>query len=103
MHNLTGANLKRTLMLSIFVVFGFAGATTLFAQAPADGVVSAEKIRENAATVPEDVRNRMTNDCNAKFTQSRQAQNAKRMFMTDCMAETMKASRQSGEVAPAAK
>jgi hypothetical protein len=90
-------------MLSMVFVLGCTSAANLFAQAPAGGATSAEQMRENAATIPEDVRNRMTNECNSKFAHSGQQPNVKRGFMTDCMAEAIKNSRQSGETAPPAK
>ena len=59
-------------------------------------------MREKAAPVTDDIRNRMTDACHSKFMHSGQPQNSKRMLMGDCMAEAMKATSQPADsTAPA--
>ena len=90
-------------MLSIVFVLAFTAAADSFAQIPAGAAPTPEQIRENAATIPEETRNRMTNECNSKFIRSGQPATSRKGFLQDCMSESIKNSRTSGEVAPTAK
>lgn len=90
-------------MLSVLLVIGGAFAENVLSQGTSPGVTTAEQLRENAVTIPEETRNRMTNDCNGKFIRSGQPATSRKGYMSDCMSESIKSSRQAGDAAVPAK